>query len=90
MKRYQILISGRVQGVFFRASAKDLADSLHLEGTVQNMPDGSVYVEVQGDSMQLKEFLNWCYQGPDLSKVEKVEFTIEEELKKYSGFEILR
>lgn len=90
MKRLRIIVSGRVQGVFFRASAKKEADKLSLHGTVQNLPTGSVFIDVQGEVENVNQFLNWCYKGSDLSKVEKVEFSMEEELEGFKEFEIIR
>ena len=73
MKCFQIKISGMVQGVFFRHSAKQKAEKLGLVGYVKNLDDGSVEVVVCGEENKIKEFINWCRQGPDSAKVEKAE-----------------
>lgn len=73
MPCYQIKIFGLVQGVFFRHSAKMEAEKLGLVGYVKNAPDGSVGIVACGGEEKLKEFINWCRQGPDLANVEKVE-----------------
>lgn len=90
MKRHFIIrISGRVQGVFFRASTKEKADSLHLSGLVRNERDGSVYVEAEGEEEDLKEFIGWCHHGPPGARVEKCDVQ-EGELKNASRFVIDR
>jgi len=89
MKRYIIRVSGKVQGVFFRASTKETADRLAVTGLVRNEPDGSVYVEVEGDEPTIGSFVDWCKKGPPRARV--VTFVIEEvEPKGYVGFIIQR
>lgn len=68
----RFIVSGRVQGVFFRASTKKLADSLNLKGYAKNLQSGQVEVLVQGKSDALEELSEWLNQGPKLSKVESV------------------
>lgn len=87
MKHLNIKISGLVQGVFFRAEAKEQADNLGISGFAQNMPDGSVYIETEGEKKNLDEFLKWCYKGPTMAQVEKVIVT-EEKTKNFPNFEI--
>jgi acylphosphatase len=72
VKHVSIKITGRVQGVFFRASAKEQADTLGVKGFVRNEPDGSVYVEAESDEMTLTMFLTWCRKGPPLAQVDRV------------------
>lgn len=71
--RFKIRVFGRVQGVFFRANAKTLAQELVLSGWVRNEPDGSVGIEVEGDVTALSKFLVWCKQGTRYAKVERIE-----------------
>ncbi|MBU1000228.1 acylphosphatase [Patescibacteria group bacterium] len=59
-----IKIYGLVQGVFFRATAKEKADSLSITGFAKNMPDGSVFIEVEGEKKNLDKFVKWCHIGP--------------------------
>jgi acylphosphatase len=89
MKHLTITITGKVQGVFFRASTKAVADQLGVKGFVCNKADGSVYAEAEGDDFSLDEFLNWCGEGPDKARVEKVE-VVEGELKNYRNFEVVK
>lgn len=53
--------------------AKERSDELGLKGFVKNMPDGSVYIEAEGDEDALEEFLEWCKRGPESAKVDRVE-----------------
>lgn len=69
-KHFSIRITGRVQGVFFRASTKERADALNIKGLVRNEPDGSVYVEAEGEENDLKQFIEWCHRGPSGARVE--------------------
>jgi acylphosphatase len=70
MKTLAITISGRVQGVWFRASAKRIADDLHIKGFIRNEPDGSVFILAQGSGKKLKQFTDWCVKGPPLALVD--------------------
>lgn len=72
MKRIIIRISGRVQGVFFRASTKDAADRLSVHGIVRNELDGSVYIEAEGNDDDLLRFTDWCRKGPPHARVDKI------------------
>jgi acylphosphatase len=74
MKALKINVSGRVQGVWFRASARDEARRIGVTGWVRNVPDGTVEVFVQGQEEKLNKFLSWCYQGPPGAYVEEVNY----------------
>lgn len=89
MKHLNITISGKVQRVSFRAASKAIADQLSVKGFIVNQPDGTVYVEAEGDDFSLDTFLEWCHEGPDRAVVEKVE-VIEGELKNYRNFEVIK
>ncbi len=71
MKRLRISVSGRVQGVFFRANARREARRLGLTGFARNEPDGSVNIEVQGEESSLKKFLAWAGHGSGLARVDE-------------------
>jgi acylphosphatase len=73
MKRLSIRIFGKVQGVFFRHSAKKEAERLGIRGLVRNEPDGSVYLEVEGEEGALAQFVAWCKVGPRQAEVSKIE-----------------
>lgn len=72
MIRCDIIITGQVQGVFFRASAMETAQSLGLSGFVRNLPDGCVEAAVEGKREQVDAFVAWCRQGPPRAKVTDV------------------
>ena len=84
-KHYKIKIIGRVQGVAFRYYTKQKALELGLKGFVSNESDNSVYIEVEGEEVEIKKFLDWSKTGPDLARVEKMDF-LESEIKYYTEF----
>ncbi len=75
MKRLHLLIAGRVQGVFFRRSAKERAGELGITGWARNTADGNVEIFAEGEENALKEFLAWCRKGPPPAKVENIKIT---------------
>jgi len=85
MKHLNVRIFGQVQGVGFRYYAKREADDLNLKGIIKNEKDGSVYIELEGEEDSIEDFLEWCNDGPELAKVDKIE-TEESPLKNYSEF----
>ena len=72
MTRVHLVVSGRVQGVFYRASAQQEAMRLGLTGEIRNLPDGSVEVIVEGMKESVEDFIEWCRQGPPAARVEHV------------------
>lgn len=72
-KRLHLIIQGKVQGVFFRASTKEKARELGLRGFVRNKQDGTVEVIAEGDKTQLQKLADWCHIGPDHSIVDRVQ-----------------
>lgn len=84
-----ITISGKVQGVYFRASAKHIADRLQVKGIVRNDPDGKVFAEAEGEQEAVNSFINWCSTGPPSAGVTDISVT-EGRLKGYQSFEVLR
>jgi acylphosphatase len=89
MKHVSIRVSGIVQGVFFRASTKEKADQLGIQGNVRNERDGSVAIIAEGDDAAIKEFIDWCREGPRLSRVDKC-VVKEGEVQHIRGFLIER
>lgn len=69
---YHITVQGKVQGVFFRASTKQMADILGIKGFVRNEPSGDVYIEAEGDEEMLIRFIQWCHHGPEKATVQMV------------------
>lgn len=77
MRRVRVYISGKVQGVFFRAYTKEEADKLGIKGWVRNLPDGRVEALFEGPAEAVEEMIKWCHRGSPSSKVISVE--VEEE-----------
>ncbi len=85
LKSYSIHVTGRVQGVFFRASTKEAAIKYNIHGFVRNELDSTVYIEAEGEENDLEKFIEWCREGPELAKV--VEVKLEEKpIKSFSDF----
>ncbi len=83
----KLKITGKVQGVFYRASAKTIADELNIKGWVKNDAEGNVISYVSGKIENILAFISWCRIGPPLAEVLEVEIEdIDEE--KVEGFEI--
>lgn len=89
MKHLNITVSGKVQGVFYRAFTQKEAERLQVNGFVRNQPNGDVYIEAEGEESALKELINWCKTGSPNAIVQEVK-TAEGELKKFTGFRIVR
>ncbi len=75
MSRAHVIISGRVQGVFFRAETQRAARQLGLNGWVRNRPEGTVEALFEGPREQVDSALNWCHQGSTMSQVTDVQVT---------------
>lgn len=71
--RAKVIISGRVQGVFFRANTKQKAEQLGLTGWVRNRFDGKVEALLEGEEKVVQEMINWFHKGPSSAKVDNVE-----------------
>ncbi len=82
------IIYGRVQGVWYRGSTREVANQLGLIGWVRNLPDGTVEVLAQGPKNSLKEILSWLYQGPRFANVTKVAYQYEEKKEEFHSFKI--
>ena len=87
-KRLYLIIKGRVQGVFYRASTRDTAIKLGLKGWVRNMPDGSVEALFEGEADKVENMLAWCHSGSPLSRVEAVEVREETCTGEFTSFTI--
>ena len=89
MKTIRLTIKGKVQGVFYRATAKDVADLTGVKGWVRNLPDNNVEITATAPEEPLQKFINWCKQGPPRARVEDV--VIEElELQEFNNFKVIR
>ena len=89
MKTIRLTIKGKVQGVFYRATAKDIADELGIKGWVRNLPNNNVEIAATATEELLQKFIDWCKQGPPRAKVDGV--SVEElNLEEFNGFRIIR
>lgn len=89
MPTYHLNITGLVQGVFYRATAKKVADELGVTGWVKNSPDDGVEAVVTGTEEQLEQFISWCKKGPAMAKVTRVIAEQLEEMK-FADFSVRR
>ena len=71
--RATIVIAGKVQGVFYRATAMEEAQRLGLSGFVKNLPDGAVEAIVEGAAAAVEQFVAWCKIGPPAARVEELQ-----------------
>lgn len=71
-QRYHVWISGRVQGVYFRANTLKQASSLGLTGWVRNLPDGRVEAVFEGETRAVEQMLEWCRSGSPPARVDNV------------------
>lgn len=76
--RAHVVVTGRVQGVFFRAEARDRARSLGLGGWVRNNRDGSVEAVFEGDEERVASMVDWCRRGPGHADVDDVQVAWED------------
>ncbi len=90
MPTLHIHISGKVQGVGYRAAAHATASQLGLTGWVKNLPDGRVAILAQGDQTPLEQLIAWCQQGPRFAHVTAVEVSVSAEQTPHTGFELRR
>ncbi len=88
--RARILITGLVQGVFFRREMADLARRLRISGWVRNLPDGKVEALAEGERARLDELIRFCHVGPRGAVVRKVEVEWSDYSGEFRGFRITK
>jgi len=86
--RVHLIISGRVQGVFFRHNTMKKAVELELKGWVKNLPDGNVEAVFEGIPIRVHEMIRWCHMGPPFADVKNVEEVWEEPTDEFSSFDL--
>lgn len=86
--RAHLYISGRVQGVYYRAFTQEVADSLGLKGWVRNLPDSRVEVVFEGEKDLIEKAIMKCHQGPPASLVTDIDVAWESQLEDFSDFRI--
>ena len=87
-KRLHLFVSGRVQGVYYRASARDAARQFGLTGWVRNLPDGRVEALFEGDEEALRRMREWCGTGPPGSRPRDLQESWLEDRGEFQTFEI--
>ncbi|HXX67754.1 MAG TPA: acylphosphatase [Polyangiaceae bacterium] len=88
-KRVQVIIRGRVTGVFFRAAAQREARRLGISGWVRNRPDGNVELVAEADEEAIKEMISWAQHGPSAARVDDVEVRWRAYSGEFSDFRIV-
>lgn len=83
-----IIVSGKVQGVYYRATAQEQAIALHLTGWVRNRPDGKVEGIIEGVSEDVHKMIAWCRQGPSGAVVEDLQVDWQDPKSDFSTFTI--
>jgi acylphosphatase len=86
--RAHVLVSGRVQGVFFRSETKYEAKKLRVKGWVRNLPDGRVEAVFEGEEGSVKELVEFCRGGPSGARVTGIDVVWEDYSGEFEGFEI--
>lgn len=87
--RAHVIISGRVQGVFFRAHTRDFAEKFGVKGWVKNRQDGKVEALFEGDEEDVKAAIDWCRDGPPGANVSDVNVRWDDYKGEFKGFEIV-
>jgi acylphosphatase len=88
VKRVHVYISGRVQGVFFRAETQRAAMSFNLTGWVRNMADGRVEAVFEGEDTSVDKMLAWCHVGPPAARVQEVITNEEPHTGEFRNFSV--
>jgi acylphosphatase len=86
--RIHLLISGEVQGVFFRANTRRTASEIGVTGWVRNTPDGMVEVVAEGRKPQLDRLIEFCSRGPEGARVDDIDIKWEKFRDEFSSFEV--
>ena len=89
LKTVSITVSGKVQGVFYRQTSREIANTLGIKGEVKNTQQETVVIIATGNKEQIEEFIQWCWRGPVRAKVANV-IVEEMTLKLFDKFNIVR
>src|SRR5688572_33496531 len=89
LKQLQLMVRGRVQGVYFRASTQREARRLGLTGWVKNRADGSVEILAEGEEVSIRELYGWAQKGPGAARVDRVETRWRSFTGEYGDFRIV-
>lgn len=89
MPTVHLIIKGKVQGVFYRACAREEAEKLGITGWIKNTREGNVEAMINGDQKDIYRYISWCRKGPSRARVENVE-VIRVEDREFEGFKVIR
>ena len=89
MKAFKAIVSGKVQGVWFRDLTRQEAIKLKVTGWVKNIPGGTVYLEAEGEENNLKSLERWIHIGSPHSRVDRVDLQWIVPTKTYSTFKVI-
>ena len=89
MPTVHILVKGKVQGVFYRASAREVAENLKLTGWVKNTEQGNVEIVATGTKDEIKQFVDWCRQGPPKAVVTDIVVSVKDD-EVFTHFKVIR
>ena len=88
IRKVKILVSGRVQGVYFRLFTQNKAKHFAIKGSAKNLPDGRVEIIAEAENMTIEKFIKWCHKGPITARVDHVEITELQHDEALTSFEI--
>ena len=86
--RARVVVTGRVQGVWFRGTTCEQARQAGVRGWVRNRRDGAVEAVFEGDRQAVMQVLSWCYRGPTMARVDNVDVTWEKPTGEFAGFDL--
>jgi acylphosphatase len=87
-QQWEIEVSGKVQGVWFRDFTRQKANDFNIKGWVRNTPEGGVHILAEGEIIDLGTFADWVRQGPPLARVQSVLIDKTDKISGFIGFEI--
>ena len=85
-----LIIEGIVQGVFFRANAREKADKSNINGWIRNRPDGTVEAVFEGEEESVKKLIEWCHHGPPGAVVKNVKIEWQAYEGEFKNFTVIR
>jgi acylphosphatase len=88
IRKATIIVSGIVQGVYYRYSTEQKADELRLTGYARNLIDGSVEVVAEGEEESIERLIEWCRQGPRGARVDHIDVKWDEPSSRFEDFSV--
>jgi acylphosphatase len=88
IRKVKILVSGRVQGVYFRFFTQNKANHFSIKGSAKNLSDGRVEIVAEAENMIIEKFIQWCHKGPITARVDHIEIIELQHDESLTSFEI--